>query len=108
MKLKEKYKGSNMYYCEVTEALDRLANLKTDSSLWRHYLLLDSLCIKDGHIAIRIPGGTVGDLRVDKSGKILDITIDTRYVVRTYDSTVNEKIREMFIGSSIENLNLNK
>lgn len=66
-----------------------------------HYIYADNEFRKKGCLALRVPGGTVGGIWVDKNNVITKIKIDTEYVVKTYPSNVNELIKK-FIETKIE------
>ena len=96
MKLFPRYKELHEYYSELTLYLDKLAGFKPETLL-KHYILMDnSKCL-----AIRIPGGTVGGIWIDEDYKITDVFIDTNYIVHTYPSDINEKMKK-YIGEKIE------
>lgn len=107
MILKRKYEdgfGMDEYFCELTEELDNLAGLNKKQSYGygrRHYILATNSYKKDHLYAIRIPGGTVGDIETDENDIILNLTIDLNYVVKTYPNNVNEIIKK-YIGKKIE------
>ena len=83
MILKNKYAvSSDMYVSKLTDELDRLAGFTTNS-IRKHYILIDDYCRKKSIYAIRVPGGTVGEIRVDETNKVVGIVIDTGYVVKT-------------------------
>lgn len=107
MKLTNKYKDSkyedfNEYFCDITDELDRLAGIERDDDYhsWRHYILADKLCVKEKCLAIRIPGGTVGDIWINDNGSVTKIRVVTNYVVGTYPKDVNEQIQK-FIGEDL-------
>ena len=91
------------YRCELTRELDSLARLTEDVyyDFFYHYILADDYCKKEKCLAIRVPGGTVGDLWIDSRNIITKIAIDTDYVVKTYPDNVN-KIVQKFVGEIIE------
>ena len=105
MKLISKHKNWNEFYCEVTSALDEIAGIKPASDLcvWRHYIVIDELSIKDKCLAIRVPGGTVGDIFVDNNFTITKIVINPHYVVKTYPVDINEQIKQ-FVGTKIDGI----
>lgn len=105
MILKRKYKdGFSMdeYFCDLTEKLDECAYFDTkERPYYRHYLL-DYKNTKDYcNFAIRVPGGTVGGIWVDKNNVITSIKVDTNYVVKTYSDELNDIIQK-YIGEKIE------
>lgn len=76
--------------------------VKDEFCVWiRHYILATNSYKKDHLYAIRIPGGTVGDIETDNNDIILNLTIDVNYVVRTYPKNINEIIQK-YIGEKIE------
>ena len=100
MKIISKNKELHEYYSELTLHLDKLAGFKSDTLL-KHYILIDKLAKDSKCLAIRIPGGTVGGIWIDDDYKITDVFIDTNYVVHTYPSDINEKMKK-YIGEKIE------
>ena len=91
------------YTCELTKELDKLAGFvdKDYYAYHHHYILIDRLCMKEKVLAIRVPGGTVGDITLNDDFTIKSLKVDTNYVVKSYDTKVNEKISN-FIGKKIE------
>lgn len=58
--------------------------------------------MKQRLLYIRIPGGTVGNIFLDKTENIITkITIDTDYVVDSYPENVQEYVQK-YIGEKIE------
>jgi len=111
MDLVNKYKGTkcecfNEYFCEITDELDKLANIKASDEFysWRHYVLADDFCVKERCLAIRVPGGTVGGIWFDDNNAITKIEVDTNYVVKTYPKDINDQIQK-YVGIKIENIN---
>lgn len=106
MKLISKYKDTSSllmmseYYCDVTSELDRLAGLDSNCC-WKHYILADKFNKKERCLAIRIPGGTLGDLEYDENNIITRIYACTDYVVKTYPDDVNAQLQK-FVGQKIE------
>lgn len=96
------------YTCDLTRFLDQQAGL---TGRMAHYILDDPF-EKDGGVKlypIRIPGGTVGALWLDKNSHIIKTALDTGYVVKTYPMDIREKITRfagmtvMFPGPDPEN-----
>ena len=87
----------------LTKDLDKMAdmNYKVDGyDVYHHYCLTIG---EDNLIAIRVPGGTVGSIEFDpETKKIIDVEVDTNYVVKTYWRHVNKHIKEKYIGMEIE------
>lgn len=104
MILKEKYSLGNdkQYYCKFTEELDRCAGFDIrEYPYYRHYLLDYRDRDRFHNYPIRVPGGTVGSIYTDKNNKIIKISIDKDYVVKTYPDDLDEKL-EKYIGKKIE------
>lgn len=85
------------YYCEITKELDRLGNISEDA--YRHYILVTERDIKTGKIIIRIPGSTMGDIKINEDNIITDIFVDDGYIVK-YSPNVNDIIK-VFLGRKI-------
>lgn len=87
------------YACDLTRYLDRQAGL---TGRMAHYILDSPDCRDDGTkiYPIRIPGGTVGALWLDKDSRIVKTTLDTNYVVKTYPADIREKLKQ-FTGMSV-------
>lgn len=89
------------YVCEITKTLDRAAGFK-EGSLMRHYLLFDQPIIKGSYgIPIRVPGGTVGVVFIDKTNHIKGINIDMDYVVKSYDKNTHN-IMKGFLDKELQ------
>lgn len=91
------------FQCALTKELDALSKINTSEyyDLFHHYLLVDSIGIKEKCLAIRVPGGTVGGVWIDEDRAITKIHIDTDYVVKTYPSNINE-LAQKYVGEVIE------
>lgn len=90
------------YVCQLTERLDEIAGIGIKiNRIFKHYILLDSSYIKERQLPIRVPGGTVGCIKLSKDFEITRIIIDTDYVIKTYPENVEEQLKE-FIGTKIE------
>lgn len=67
-----------------------------------HYILATEADMKQRLLYIRIPGGTVGNIFLDKAENIITkITIDTDYVVDSYPENVQEYVQK-YVGEKIE------
>ena len=105
MKIKLKSKGYwDEYFCKITDRLDQLAGLKitNDGYCWRHYILYGDFHEENNMMAIRIPGGTVGGIKLDENNVIKEIKINTDYVVRTYPDDVEEIMNNEFVEAKLE------
>ena len=99
MILKRKYEGCcrDEYVCELTEELDILSGLNKRESYrygYKHYVYVTDSDKKEHCYAIRVPGGTLGDIVTDNDDYIIDVVIDIDYV--------NEIIKKKYIGKKIE------
>lgn len=104
MLLKEKYTIGNtkQYYCNLTDRLDQLAGFDTKEYPYYEHYLMDVGKQNDTYeYYIRVPGGTVGSIYTDKDNKIIKISIDKDYVVKTYPDNLDEKLQK-YIGKKIE------
>lgn len=100
MKLWKKAGGDNSrYVCMLTHELDNIAKIPSNRN-WYHYIMVDKYAIQERNFPIRVPGGTVGDIRFDKNNTIADIYINTNYVVKTYPDDLDFKIQH-FIGMKL-------
>lgn len=90
------------YYCELTRELDSLAGFDNKESWYfSHYILVDTYCIENKRLAIRIPGGTLGGISFDENNVVTALNVCTDYVVHTYPKNVNDIIQK-YIGYTIE------
>lgn len=108
MILKRKYEDGfckDEYVCELTEELDILSGLNKRGSYrygYKHYVYATDSDKKEHYYAIRVPGGTLGDIVTDNDDYIIDVVIDIDYVIKTYLNNVNEIIKKKYIGKKIE------
>jgi hypothetical protein len=102
-----RHKINDKYICDITNKLDKLANMNDDDSYLKHYILVDKSCIKDRVLPIRVPGCTVGGLWFDENYCITKIHIDSKvgYATKPYPENVNE-LMQKYIGRflAIENM----
>lgn len=94
-----KYAQFGQYIGELTEELDKAANL--DGRYMKHYIVISDFSLAEKCIPIRVPGGTVGCAYVDDNMVIIKIFIDINYVVKTYREDINEHMKK-FVGEKIE------
>lgn len=102
MPLEQKHGYPDMmaeYTCELTRFLDKQAGL---TGRMVHYILDSPVNKEDGtkFYPIRIPGGTVGALWLDKDSRIIKTALDTGYVVKTYPMDIREKVTR-FAGMAV-------
>lgn len=89
-------------HCEITKELDSLAGFNaSEDNLFKHYILIDKLSEIDKQYAIRVPGGTVGYVKVNADNVIRMIHVDLDYVVKTYPHDVNTKIQK-YVGQLLQ------
>lgn len=104
MKLKHK-RGIGIlseYLCDLTDELDTLAKLDSGKEFHLyHYIIVDDYGMKEKCLAIRVHGGTVGEIWFDKNNVITKISIDTKYVVKSYPENV-EEIVQKYVGKILE------
>ena len=104
MKLERRYERNKTdFRCDLTYTLDGAASLDQMPcyDLYHHYILVDTIALKEKVIPIRVPGGTVGAIFINEHNKIIMIQIDRDYVVKTYPPNTHEIIAK-FIGQTIE------
>ena len=96
---------SHEYHCELTKELDELAGfdkIMIDEYAYGHYILATESDMRQKLLYIRIPGGTVGNIFLDKTENIITkITIDKDYVVDSYPENVQEYVQK-YVGEKIE------
>ena len=83
----------------ITKELDRMSGMVV-GDVYHHYILNDSWSVKEKILSIRVPGGTIGDIKYDDNGTITSISIDTNYVVKTYWRHVKKHIQK-FVGMKL-------
>lgn len=95
--------SKNEFCCDLTKELDEISGIsqKQYYNLYHHYILADEWCRENKCLAIRVPGGTVGGVWVDKNNVITKISVDTDYVIKTYPSDVNELMKR-YVGEILE------
>ena len=90
------------YVCEITRDLDHMSNLDSNDKYgYYHYIVADNADIAEHMLAIRVPGGTVGEIGFDDNYIINHIAVDTDYVIKTYFRNVNKHIKRKYIGCKI-------
>lgn len=91
------------FRCDLTRRLDEISQINQSPyyDLYHHYILIDKIALEEQILAIRVPGGTVGAIWIDKDNKIVKIEIDRDYVIKTYPLNTHEIIAD-FIGETIE------
>lgn len=95
-----KYEIMGQYYCDISKFLDYQADIESDSRQ-KHYILARNYFLKERCLPIRVPGGTVGGIRIDSNNVITKIVVDTGYVIKTYPKNIND-LMQKFVGEKIE------
>lgn len=104
MKLERRYEWDKIdFRCDLTYALDGAASLNQMPyyDFYHHYILVDTIGLKEKVIPIRVPDGTVGAIFINEHNKIIMIQIDRDCIVKTYPINTHEIIAK-FIGKTIE------
>ena len=95
-----RYADLGQYTCEITDFLDEQSVVKS-KYLHYYYLLADDFQIQNGCLAVRVPGCTVGYVKIDDSKVITDLRV-TRFVCNNqFPEDINDKLQR-FIGDAIE------
>lgn len=92
------------YECKLTEDLDELSGIKSeygDLTVMRHYVLIEDRDIDEKAFPIRVPGGTVGSIHLNDDRKIIEIRIDTDYVIKSYPENIKDIINEKYVGKRL-------
>lgn len=94
----------NHYTCDITRDLDKMSNINTkENPYFYHYICYDKIDLKNNIVCIRVPGGTVGCIKFDPDNhRIINIEIDTNYVVKSYFRNVVKNINNLYKGSILE------
>lgn len=106
LRLKEySMKTNNMIFCkcDITDRLDKLADVHVDKNGWRmtHYIMIDK-DIEKGEMHIRIPGGTLGYIKINPIDfRITDIHVTREYIVHSYPENINDILKE-YIDEQLE------
>lgn len=103
MKLEKRYDENNgEYYCDLTRKLDDLCGYAVSNPRYKHYIC-DTRDLWYNYFAIRVPGRTVGSIKVDESKSIEEIAFSNDLVgdLRQYPSNIYQEI-ERFLGIALE------
>ena len=68
-----KFETLEKYLTDITLELDKLGN--TQKRWYKHYILANGICKKNRSLLIRVPGLTVGEIRIDHNFAITDVSI---------------------------------
>ena len=88
------------WVCDLTKDLDKEAELKPDS-VFKHYICNSLHDYREKLLYIRVPGGTVGNIKLNDNYVIEQIRIDTDYVIKTYPKDIEDRVSG-YIGQKIE------
>ena len=90
------------YFCDLTEELDKLAELEKHHTYMRHYVYADDWAFNQKCLPIRMPGRTTGGIWVDDDNVITKVEVDLDgCVIGKYPDDVNEKLQK-YVGEKIE------
>ena len=98
--------SNDEFCCEVTRFLDN-NNPNCFQGPFKNYLLYLSYLEDDKDLrtfAIRVPGRTVGAMKIDREGIIVSCIIDDD--IKYYTEGINEFLKNQFVGSELEGYRL--
>jgi len=98
--------SNDEFCCEVTRFLDN-NNPNYFQGPFKNYLLYLSYLEDDKDLrtfAIRVPGRTVGAMKIDREGIIVSCIIDDD--IKYYTEGINEFLKNQFVGSELEGYRL--
>ncbi len=98
--------SNDEFCCEVTRFLDN-NNPNYFQGPFKNYLLYLSYLEDDKDLrtfAIRVPGRTVGAMKIDREGIIVSCIIDDD--IKYYTEGINEFLKNQFVGSELEGYKL--
>ncbi|MBQ2882545.1 MAG: hypothetical protein IJE43_02060 [Alphaproteobacteria bacterium] len=88
------------WVCDLTKVLDEEAGLNGTSTL-KHYICNSIHDYREKLLFLRVPGGTVGNIKLNDNYVIEQIRIDTDYVVKTYPKDIEDRVSG-YIGKKFE------
>lgn len=103
MKLEKKYDQNNgEYYCDLTRKLDEVCGYAVSNPRYKHYIC-DTRDLWCNLLTIRVPGRTVGSIKLNESNSIEAIAFSTDLVgdLKQYPSNIYQDI-EMYLGITLE------
>lgn len=93
-----KFETLEKYLTDITLELDKLGN--TQKRWYKHYILANGICKKNRSLPIRVPGLTIGEIRIDQNFAITNVSI-TDGCLKNYKRDVNKRLQK-YIGEKIE------
>lgn len=93
-----KFETLEKYLADITSELDKLDN--TQKRWHTHYILANDFCKNNQSLPIRVPGLTVGEIRIDSNYTITDVSIADG-CLKNYKKDVNKRLQK-YIGEKIE------
>lgn len=103
MKLEKKYnQNKGEYYCDLTRKLDDLCGYTVSNPRYKHYIC-DTGDLWENRFAIRVPGRTVGSIKIDKSNFIEEIIFSNDLVgdLKQYPPNIYQMV-EAYLGKALE------
>lgn len=90
------------YQCALTRELDSAMGIADKpSKFFRHYIEVDTISLEDRVLGIRVPGCTVGGIKLDKhTDRIVDVYLGVSSVM-DYPESVKDSLKK-YIGEVIE------
>ena len=105
MKLVCETKESRLHYrcyCDLTRELDKATGLEDKpSKFYKHYIEVDDISLDDRVLGIRVPGCTVGGIKLEKhSNKIVEVFLGVSTLMKYPDEV--KAIMSKYVGETIE------
>lgn len=87
----KKLKGMMQYGCEITDYLDSFLVEGIDKSIYHTYIhLMDRREFeKESYLAIRVPGCTIGHVKLDYNKDIVEVKIERKFGIFTCGEQIN-------------------
>lgn len=104
--IKQDKTSNTAYDCVIAKDLDIMSDRRNGEFWEKHYIYIDSHDLQSFYnhepvdLAIRVPGGTVGDISLDENAIITAIHVDTNYVVTNYWRHVNKHLQK-YVGGKV-------
>lgn len=93
-----KCKRNEKWVCQLTEELDKHLVGKLD--IWHTYINITNEADKHGYLALRVPGQTIGEIKLDENDCILNIRIGD-WSLAKFDCDL-DKLFESYIGLRLD------
>ena len=102
MQLINRYEENNKeYYCDFTKELDDFCGCAVKFARYKHYIL-DTRDLWENYLAIRVPGRTVGGIKIDSNKLIIGIELSNELIGenKLYPQNVGDMLKK-YIGVGI-------